>query len=514
MTQPHEDPPPLNERREAGVPPSSEWGPSGPAQETQAEPTGWEAQPKSTSRGSAESGKRMSEAPFIPAGPDEEPIPPKPWEVFRAPGFPQLFAAQVVSSTGDWIGLVAILAIAGQISTNAVGLVMTARMLPGFILAPLGGALVDRWNRRITMITCDLGRAVLLAVLPFWHDLLGLVVISFSVEVLTLLWGPAKDATVPNVVKDPEQLASANSLGLFAAFGTFPLGAVLFAVLASVSAWLGQFHELSRFRVEQASLAIWVDGFTFVASAILISRLRLAENGGRAKVPRPAQQTWNDIVEGLRFIRANALVRGVMIGLAGGLLFGGAVVPLASVFVKDVLGATPSAFGFLTTALGMGAALGVVTLLWLQRRLPRREVFTTSIVATGSAMLVLACVSTLALAILLVAAFGAGAGCAYVTGFTLLQETVHDEMRGRMFATLYTLVRLCLLASLVLGPFVASALGAIAQGAANGELKIGSAHLGLPGTRLALWLGGALTILSGIAARRRMRRAIIPAEPV
>ena len=448
---------------------------------------------------------RMSEAPFIPAGPDEEPIPPKPWQVFRAPGFPQLFAAQVVSSTGDWIGLVAILAIAGQISANALGLVMIARMLPGFILAPVGGALVDRWNRRVTMITADLGRAALLALLPFWHNLLGLVVISFSVEVLTLLWGPAKDATVPNVVKDPEQLASANSLGLFAAFGTFPLGAALFAVLAAVSAWLGQFHELSRFR-EQASLAIWVDGFTFVASAILISRLRLEENGGRAKVPRQARQTWDDIVEGLRFIRANPLVRGVMIGLAGGLLFGGAVVPLASVFVKDVLHATPSAFGFLTTALGMGAAVGVVTLLWLQRRLPRRQVFTASIVATGTTMLVLACVSTLALAILLVAAFGAGAGCAYVTGFTLLQETVHDEMRGRMFATLYTLVRLCLLASLVFGPFVAGALGAISKNATHGELKIGSAHLALPGVRLALLLGGALTIVSGMAARRRMRR--------
>ena len=40
----------------------------------------------------------------------------------------------------------------------------------------------------------------------------GLVVLSFLIEVLTLLWGPAKDATVPNIVKDPEQLASANSL--------------------------------------------------------------------------------------------------------------------------------------------------------------------------------------------------------------------------------------------------------------------------------------------------------------
>ena len=107
--------------------------------------------------------------------------------------------------------------------------------------------------------------------------------------------------------------------------------------------------------------------------------------------------------------------------------------------------ATPSGFGFLETALGVGAAIGVVTLLWLQRRLPREQVFTTAVVATGTAVILVASVPTLALAILLIACVGAAAGCAYVTGFTLLQESVEDEMRGRMFATLYTVVRVCLL---------------------------------------------------------------------
>src|SRR4051812_22364675 len=152
---------------------------------------------------------------------------------------------------------------------------MIARMLPGFLLAPIGGALVDRWNRKAVMVSCDLGRAGLLVVLPFWDNLLGIVVISFSIEVLTLLWGPAKDASVPNIVKDPDQLTSANSLGLVAAFGTFPLGSLMFALLAAVSSWLGNFGALERFRLEQVSLAIWVDALTFLASALLISRLTL-----------------------------------------------------------------------------------------------------------------------------------------------------------------------------------------------------------------------------------------------
>jgi dTMP kinase len=196
-----------------------------------------------------------------------------------------------------------------------------------------------------------------------------------------------------------------------------------------------------------------------------------------------------------------------MIGLAGGLIGGGSIVPLGAIFAKDVLKADDSAFGFLTAALGIGAAIGVVTLLWLQRRLPREAVFTSAVIVTGIAIGVLAWVSTLAFAILLVALFGAAAGCAYVTGFTLLQESVADEMRGRILATLYTVVRVCLLLSLTIGPFVASALGALADHLLDGELAIGSVHLALPGVRLALWAGGGLTVVAGLAARRRMRKA-------
>ncbi len=53
------------------------------------------------------------------------------------------------------------------------------------------------------MVSCDIGRAALLATLPFWDNIWGLVILSFAIEMLTLLWGPAKDATLPNIVKEP-----------------------------------------------------------------------------------------------------------------------------------------------------------------------------------------------------------------------------------------------------------------------------------------------------------------------
>jgi dTMP kinase len=196
----------------------------------------------------------------------------------------------------------------------------------------------------------------------------------------------------------------------------------------------------------------------------------------------------------MRFIRSNPLVRGVMIGLAGGLLGGGCIVPLASLFATKVLHADPSAYGFLTTAFGVGAAAGVVTLLWLQRRLRRTTFFTWAVIATGAAIVIVAWMSLLSFTIVLVGIAGAGAGSGYVTGFTLLQESVSDEMRGRTFATLYTVVRVCLLLSLTVSPLIVSAF----QRRVDDALSV----------RLTLLVGGALTVLSGLAAKRRMRRCI------
>jgi dTMP kinase len=195
-----------------------------------------------------------------------------------------------------------------------------------------------------------------------------------------------------------------------------------------------------------------------------------------------------------------------MIGLAGGLLGGGAIVPLGVTVARDVLHGGGAAFGLLMTALGVGAAIGVVTLLWLQRRLPRQFVFTTAVVATGVAIIAVASMGSLLPAFFLVAALGAAAGCAYVTGFTMLQESVSDDMRGRTFATLYTIVRLSLLLSLTIWPFIAGGLNAISTHTINARVHLGRLHVALPGVRLALWLGGAITVLSGVAAQRRMSR--------
>jgi dTMP kinase len=204
-------------------------------------------------------------------------------------------------------------------------------------------------------------------------------------------------------------------------------------------------------------------------------------------------------------MRHNRFARAVIVGLGGGVIGAGAMVPLSQVFATEVLG-SKSEFGVLLFALGSGAAVGVLSLLAFQKRMPRDTVFEWSIIGAGIALAGAAAFNVGGLAAIAIAFVGACAGAAYVTGFTLIQEHVTDELRGRTFATLYAVVRLCLLLSLTVSPLFADLyewLFSLAAGAPR--IALGGFHYAFPGVRLALWGGAVLTVVSGLYARRERR---------
>jgi dTMP kinase len=416
----------------------------------------------------------------------------------------------VLSSLGDWIGLLAILALANTLSGSnaaALSLVMVARMLPGFLLAPVCGALVDRLDRKKVMVVSDLMRAGILVLLPFVNSIFGLVVASFGLELLALFRGPATAATVPRLVKK-ENLASANSLSLVAAFGTFPLGALVFASLAGLAHWLNGFHALDFLKLDRESVALYFDALAFTASALITLTLPIPRNHLRSEQRIKVTDTIRDIKEGIQFIAGSLLVRGVIIGLAGGLLGGGMMIPLGPVFSTKVLGEGTSGFGLMMFALGFGAAAGVITLVLLQKRAPLETVFWIAATATGAGIILAATFSALVAAMFTIIFVGAAAGTGYVAGFTLLQRYSHDEVRGRTFAALYTLIRVCLLLSLTVTPLLATAFDKLSDLLFKDRaVEIGSQTIGLPGVRLALWLGGAIALTAGLFARKEILRA-------
>jgi len=415
--------------------------------------------------------------------------------LFGTRSFFRLWVAQVVSSLGDWIGFVAVAAIAARIGGSspeaAVGLVLSARLIPGFFLAPAAGVLVDRWDRKRVMVLCDIGRGLVLATLPFVDTIPGLFFVSLLLEVLTLLWSPAKEASVPNMVH-ADALATANSLSLIAAYGTFPIASALFAGLAKVAEWLSRYDSLDALRLSQETVAIWFDVLTFFVSALLIATVSLPR---MPKVDRPRgidfRQTFRELAEGWRFIGQNAVVRSVIVGLATGLIGGGMVVPLGPVMSSEVFGAGTAGFGLLLTALGTGVALGIIGLSVIQKRVPHARLFVWALVGAGACIVAGASMSSLTPALAFVSVLGLCAGAVYILGFTLLQTNVENELRGRIFATLYTLIRFCLLLSFVVAPALSSLLD--------------DAFEGIEGARLTLWFGGSIILMAALLAQRSLR---------
>lgn len=439
--------------------------------------------------------------------PADEPEQPSTLRLFGTPAFFRLWLAQVVSSLGDWIGFVAITALAARVGGSspevAITLVLSARLVPGFFLGPAAGVVVDRWDRKRVMWTCDVGRGLVLAFLPFVDTVLGLVFASLLLEIFTLLWSPAKEATVPNLVRT-EFLTQANSLSLVAAYGTFPVGSALFAALAGVATWLSGYEALEG--LSQESLAIYFDVGTFFVSALMISTLSLPRQRRDVETPTGAhlRRSFAELLEGLRFIRDSALVRAVILGLGTGLVGGGMLVPLGPIMSKQVLGGGSAGFGLLLTAMGTGVAAGIIGLSILQRKVPHQRMFVLSVLGAGVCQVAAATMSTLLPALILVAGLGLCAGSVYVLGFSILQGNVGDELRGRIFATLYTLVRFCLVLSFTVAPILSKLLDKLSTALFEGSVSVGAVSISLPGVRLTLWLGGVIIVVAGLLARRTL----------
>ncbi|MBW3536159.1 MAG: MFS transporter [Actinobacteria bacterium] len=449
--------------------------------------------------------------PFV--DPEEIPHRPESIRLFGTPAFLRLWISQVLASLGDWIGFVAITALAARVGgaspEASIGLVLSARLIPGFFLAPVAGVFVDRWNRKRVLVVCSAGRGVVLLFLPFVDSVLELFVVSLALEILALMWSPAKEATVPRIVP-AHQLPTANSLSLVAAYGTFPLGSLVFALLAKANEWLVGVGLPDSDRLNQENVAFAVYALLSIGAAAIIASTHLPEEKPRTE-PLPKLSfghAFSELSDGWRFIRSSPLVRSVMLGLATGLIGGGMLVPLGPVFSTRVLGAGSAGFGLLLTGMGFGTAIGVVLISVFQSKLPHERAFVAAVFGAGTAILVGASMASLTPAVLCVSVLGLCAGTVYVLGFSIIQSDVDDVLRGRIFATLYTAVRFCLLLAFAAAPVLSSLLDGASGALFGHELHLGELSVSLPGVRLTLWLGGAIIVVAGVLATMSMRREL------
>ena len=441
--------------------------------------------------------------------------------VLRTP-FRNLFYANLTSSLGDWVGVVAILALTQQIlgTTRATAFamagVMVARVVPTMLLGPVAGVFVDRWDRRRVLIVTDIGRGLVMALVPFSPDVWALFLATLLVEVQSALFMPAKDSMIPGLA-GRRLLVQANQLNLLAAYGTFPLGGLLFAV--SVAFSNAVFGDVAFFAERPASLAIWLNALSFFVSAVFVTRIPDVNGHGHLAPAEDRPGAWDELKEGFRFIATNPLVRGLVTGVMGAFLAAGAVIAVGQLFAV-ILNAGDSGFGILIAVVGSGLFAGILSVGPLSQRLQTEQLFAPGIAVAGVFLAIAALMPRLDLASIPGFVMGFGAGVAFLTGYTILQDRTDDSVRGRTFAAFNTGVRAALFTSLVAGPLLVAIIGPEAEGllpedggiVGEGPIEPGEVSGPVPysigGIRITLMVAGAVALAGAVYSGRGIHRVL------
>jgi dTMP kinase len=420
--------------------------------------------------------------------------------VLAIPAFRKLWNSMAFSSFGDWLGLLASTALAQQLAGGdyakanfAIAGVFIVRLLPAVILGPFAGVIADRFDRRKLMVFCDVIRFALYASIPIVGSYFWLYTATILVEIVTLFWSPAKEASVPNLVPK-HKLESANQVSLLASYGTAPIAAIVFSLLAifsgAINSALGNQTPASA-----ADIALYINAFSFLYCAYIVWKLREIPPGAATTAASPGIGT--SLLEGFQFIKGSKIIRGVVIGMLGAFFAAGAVIGLARTFVDD-LQAGEAAYGVLFGAVFTGLALGISFGPKVFAQFSRRRLFGASLAISSFLLVVLSLVLNLVLAIFIVVLLGAFAGISWVTGFTMLGMEVADEVRGRTFAYVQSLVRVSLVLVLAIAPLVAAAIG-------KHTFSFRTTSVTYNGAAFTMFAAGLIGMAVGIISYRQMR---------
>jgi dTMP kinase len=414
-----------------------------------------------------------------------------------------------VASFGDWIGTLATALFASQQVTGSVAqgtafsTTIAIRLLPALLLGPLAGVMADRFDRRLTMVICDILRFVVYGSIPvvaLFSDSGGVtvtwaVIATFLGETITLMWIPAKEAAVPNLIPKA-RLEVSNQLTLITTYGITPILAAL-ALAALDGVVRGPIGGLPDW-AEPVQLALWINALSRAATAAVVYfGIKEISEGHRERQERNAETSmFRQFVEGWKYIGGTPFVRGLVLGIFGAFAGAGIVIGTARFFTAS-LGAGDAAFYLLFATLFIGLAIGIGLGPMVVKELSRRRWFGMSIVLASGAVGFLSVAFHLSMALFGALFVGAGAGMAFLAGVTLLGGQVNDEVRGRVFAVVQIGARLVLLLAISLA-------GLLVGLGSSRTVSAGSFSVDISSTRILLLVAGVIGVWTGISAFRQM----------
>lgn len=340
----------------------------------------------------------------------------------------RLWLGQVVSMAGDWFRTIALYALVLRLtgaSGLALGGVLIAQTLPMFLLSPVAGVVADRFSRKAVMIGADIVRALLtlgFLCITTADQVWMAYVLMAAVMAVSSFFHPAYVATIPNVTRR-EELVAANALG-----------SATWAVMLAIGSGLGGIVTATL----GIQVAFGIDVMTYLVSALCIAMVRLpspASEDGRDH-EAVAQSGWQEFVHGLRYIGTHAHVLRLLSIKAWSAGVGGGIVLLSAIFAEKVFQIGVMGMGLLYMVRGVGAVCGPLVARRIVGEAPQAMYQTIGVafllmaalyvtfarMPTPFAAAVALCLGTMAANVL------------WVFSSTLLQISVPDTYRGRVFA--------------------------------------------------------------------------------
>lgn len=335
----------------------------------------------------------------------------------RNAAFRTLWTARLVSYVGDGIATVAlVLLVSHGRPATAVGGLLLAEAIPGFLSPALGAVADRRPDRRVLMIQCEVGQAVIYAAIALWMPpYAGLLLLVAVATLFSRTFSAASKSSIPALVAR-DQLMSANALintvfNLQVALGP-AIGGLLVAVTGG------------------SRTAIAIDAASFAVSGLLML--------GLPRIPRAAGEALDgglgsDVREGLGYIWRDPLLRVLVVTMCAFVMFA-SLDNVAVVFlVRDVLHEGPFAYGAAMSGFGVGMIVGALGLVRHWSAVHPATVVLVSMLFAGAGNLLVGLSPVIGLVIVFMALAGIGNGLTLIGEDTLLQRHVPEQLLGRVF---------------------------------------------------------------------------------
>jgi len=377
-------------------------------------------------------------------------------EVLKNRNFFLLWIGQIVSEFGERMTQMALIGLVYQknpYSAVALAKLIVFIVIPVFLIGPVAGAYVDRWNRRYTMIFSDILRSSFVFLIPlclnvFNRNLIPVYALVFLVFSTTRFFLPSKMAIIPDLV-NKEHLLIANSLISTTRMIATVIGLGLAGIIVGVAGPTGGFY---------------INAGTFLFSAVMMSfvsiksgiklKKEIIETGLALEEALTKPKIFKQIKEGLNILLTNKNVRTSVQSLFAVMAGLGAMSVVTIVFIQQYFGSATKEIGFFGMLIGIGLFLGSILYGRLGHFVSKNKMMHISFIASGLsiAVFVLAAKITQSVPVSGVSAviLGLSGSPIVISSNTLIHEAIPDDIRGRVFSSVEAVIHVAFLVCMLL----------------------------------------------------------------